>query len=311
MTVLNLVFMGTPEFAAVSLGRLTQTRHRISAVVCQPDKPQGRGRVVAMPAVKRLALAQGLRVIQPPSPRQTDFIDQIQTLGADLLIVVAYGHILSPTLLAMPRLGGVNLHASLLPRYRGPAPIQWAIINGDAITGVTTLWMDKGMDTGDLLFSRPVAIDPRDTSASLHDRLADAGADLLAATIQALAAGPVARQPQDHGKATYAPPLKKSDGRMDWSKPAPMLDAFVRGMTPWPGAFTHWGQKQLKVLSASCLVNRGGAPGTVLDVSDGVLVVAAGQGALAIHEIQEASAKRLSAAAYLRGSTLEPGMVLG
>jgi len=225
--------------------------------------------------------------------------------------VVAYGHILCPALLAVPAIGAVNLHASLLPRYRGPAPIQWAIINGETVTGATTMWMDRGMDTGDLLLSCPVPIDPQDTAATLHDRLAIAGAELLVETIDTIAADRVEGRPQDHDQATFAPMLKKSDGLIDWHRPANALDAFVRGMTPWPGAFTHWGQKRLRILQARPIGERGGAPGTVLEVAEGALVVAAGQGALAITEIQEASGKRLSAKDYLRGSALQPGEILG
>lgn len=311
MKPLSIVFMGTPEFAAASLDRLCRGRHRIAAVVCQPDRPKGRGQVLAAPPVKTKALEKGLVVHQPQNPRHESFINQIKFLNPDLLVVVAYGHILSPALLAVPAIGAVNLHASLLPRYRGPAPIQWAIINGETVTGATTMWMDRGMDTGDILLTCPVSIDPRDTAATLHDRLAIAGADLLAETLEAIAQNRIVRRPQDHGQATLAPMLKKSDGLIDWSRPAVALDAFVRGMTPWPGAFTFWGEKRLRVLNASPRAGAGGSPGTVLGVDDGILLVAAGRGALAITEVQEASGKRLKTADYLRGSTLEPGDVLG
>ncbi len=231
-------------------------------------------------------------------------------LKPDLLVVVAFGQILQESLLNIPRIGAINIHASLLPKYRGPAPIQWAIINGEKETGVTTMFVDKGLDTGNILMSVKEQIFPYDTSATLHDRLSVLGSELLIKTLKAIETN-VTPIPQDHTKATYAPLLKKKDGHIDWKMPAENLDAFIRGMSPWPGAFTFHGNKRLKIFKASlAAIDSNENPGTVVKRFSDELIVATGKGVLSIMEIQGASGKRLLIQDFLRGNKIPPGTVL-
>ncbi len=305
--------MGTPHFSVPSLKALHAAGHEIALVVTQPDRPRGRGRRVEAPPVKRMAETLGLPVIQPASLRSDDTQQALQAAAADFLIVVAFGRLLRESVLKMPRLGCINVHASLLPKYRGPAPIHWAVINGESQTGVTTMLMDKGLDTGDMLLSATEDISPSDTAGTLHDRLALKGAELLVRTLAAFADGTVQRTVQDHSAATYAPLLRKNDGLIDWRKPAIKLSYFIRGMSPWPGAFTFWKNHRLKIFrSAPAEVSLEGAPpGTVLQAADsGHLVVATGDGALSILELQEASGRRLPVAEFLRGFRLRAGDLL-
>jgi len=304
--------MGTPEFAVPTLEVLHDSRHHVLAVVTQPDRPKGRGRRMVASPVKEAAAACGYPVLQPARVRETRFLEKIIALNPDVFVVVAYGQILPASVLAIPRLGAINIHASLLPAYRGPAPIQWAIINGDQETGVTTMWMDEGMDTGDILLAAKVPIGPGDTAQTLHDRLAQAGVELLIDTLDHLASGLVAGTPQDPSEATYAPLLKKEDGRVDWSKEAKSLDAFVRGMNPWPGAFTFLLGKRLKIFKAN-YVQKGarGKPGTALPGFPGDLNVATGRGILSLKEVQLESGKRLGIEEFLRGCAVPPGTILG
>jgi methionyl-tRNA formyltransferase len=232
-------------------------------------------------------------------------------LQPDFFVVLAFGHILSENILELPRLGTINIHASLLPEYRGPAPIQWAIINGESQTGITTMLMDKGVDTGDILLSQKEPISPEDTAATLHDRLAACGADLLVETLQGFASKTIKPIPQDHRKATYAPLLKKQDGRIRWQKSADELDTFIRGMTPWPGAFTFHHKNRLKILKAAPIQENPTEPaGTIIEAFPDELCVATGKGVLSISEIQGPSGKRLGVADFLRGYKLPPGTVL-
>jgi methionyl-tRNA formyltransferase len=282
------------------------------AVVTNPDRPKGRRRRLGASPVKEKALAAGLLVLQPASVKESSFLERLTSLEPDLFVVVAYGKILSPDVLAIPRLGSMNVHASLLPKYRGAAPIQWAVINGEKTTGVTTMWMDEGMDTGDMLQKVVVPIAPDDTALTLHDILAKAGANLLMATLTALSSGSLSRTPQDHSKATLAPPLKKKDGLIEWSKDAQSLDCFVRGMYPWPGAFTILKGKRLKVLKVEALEKTTQAePGTVLDGFPGDLDVATGSGILRLREVHLESGKRLPIREFLLGYPVSPGTRLG
>jgi methionyl-tRNA formyltransferase len=304
-------FMGTPEFAVPALKALHQAGHRVGLVVTQPDKPRGRGRKVEPPPVKQAAEKLGLPVIQPASLRDEPALLSLAALAADFFVVVAYGQILRPNVLAMPRLGCINVHASLLPRYRGPAPIHWAVINGDGQTGVTTMLMDKGLDTGDILLTAREPIAPDDTTGSLQDRLALLGAGLLLKTLDGFEAGAVHRTAQEHEKATYAPLLKKNDGRIDWTKPAATIEPFIRGMTPWPGASTFWQGMRLKVFRASAAPEAAAAPpGTVVRVSAGGLAVATAEGVLTILELQGASGSRMPVSDFLRGHRIPLGAAL-
>ena len=303
--------MGTPDFAVPSLHLLSREGYDIALVVTQPDRPKGRGRKLVAPPVKLKALELNLEVLQPSTLNSKKFTDQIKRIQPDFLVVIAFGHILSEKILQLPNFGAINIHASLLPEYRGPAPIQWAIINGDSQTGITTMFMDKGMDTGNVLLTKKEPILPEDTAATLHDRLANTGADLLIKTLKDYAAHKLIPIAQDHSKATYAPLLKKQDGHINWQKSAEELEPFIRGMTPWPGAFTFHNETRLKILKAAPIPERvAEAAGTILKAFPDELRVATGKGALSILEIQGPSGKRLGVADFLRGYKLPPGRTL-
>ena len=303
--------MGTPDFAVPALKALVYNGYHVPLVVTQPDRPKGRGRKLAAPPVKIKALELGLEVLQPSTLKDENFRSQIRQLQPDFFVVLAFGHILSENILQLPRLGTINIHASLLPKYRGPAPIQWAIINGESETGITTMLMDKGVDTGDILLSQKEPIFPEDTAATLHNRLAACGADLLVKTLQGFASKNIKPIPQDHHRATYAPLIKKQDGHIRWQKSADELDAFIRGMTPWPGAFTFHQKNRLIILKAAPIPeNPTETAGTILETFPDELCVATGKGVLSIQEIQGPSGKRLGVADFLRGYTLRPGTVL-
>jgi methionyl-tRNA formyltransferase len=307
----NVIFMGTPDFAVPSLKALKEFGCNVSLVVTQPDKPKGRGRKLSPPAVKAAAIELDLPVIQPVSVKTDDFYNQISDIAPDLLVVVAFGHVLPKRILEIPTYGAINVHASLLPKYRGPAPIQWAIINGDAETGVTTMLMDKGLDTGEMLLTIKTPITPDDTSETLHDRLAIDGAAVLKDTLKGLENQSIRPLSQQHALATYAPMLFKKDGRIDWSLSAKKIEQFIRGMTPWPGAFTYDGEKRLKIFKARIKsVNTSEKPGTVIKGFSNELRVATGDGALSIIEIQGSSGKRLKISDFLRGSQVPAGTVL-
>jgi methionyl-tRNA formyltransferase len=303
--------MGTPDFAVPALQALIQNGYDVPLVVTQPDRPKGRGRKLVAPPVKLKALELDLEVLQPATLKDEKFRDQIRRLQPDFFVVLAFGHILSENILQLPRLGTINIHASLLPKYRGPAPIQWVIINGESETGITTMLMDTGVDTGDILLSQKEPIFPDDTAATLHDRLAIRGAELLSKTLQSYASDNIVPIPQDHSKATYAPLLKKQDGHIRWQKPAEELAAFIRGMTPWPGAFSFHDKNRLKILKAAPLTeNPKQPPGTILKTFPNELCVATTKGALSILEIQGPSGKRLPIADFLRGYQLPAGTLL-
>lgn len=310
----DLVFMGTPDFAVPSLNALAAAGHRIRLVITQPDRPKGRGRKISPPPVKTAAAALGIPVIQPPTLRDPAVLQRLKEQAADFFIVVAYGHLLREEVLAMPRLGCINVHASLLPRFRGPAPIPWAVIQGEKVTGVTTMLMDRGLDTGDILLQAEEPIGEEDTAGSLHDRLARKGAALLTRTLSEFASGTIRPTPQDDRQASYAPLLKKNDGLIDWKKPAAQLESFVRGVTPWPGAHTYWKNNRIKVFRARPVgtPSDGTAPpGTVLEAEKDRLVVACGEGALALLELQNASGSRLPVGEFLRGCHIAAGDVFG
>jgi len=308
---MTIVFMGTPEFSVPSLEALVHSGYHILLAVTQPDRPKGRGRKVSIPPVKIAAGRLGIEILQPSSIKSHEIFDRIHRLKPDALVVVAFGQILPNPFLCSPRIGAVNIHASLLPKYRGPAPIQWALINGEKETGITSIRMDEGLDTGDILMSTRVSILPDDTSATLHDRLAKIGADILIQTLKGLERGRITPIPQDHSRATYAPMLRKEDGRIDWRLPAPKIEAFIRGMTPWPQAFTFHEKKQLKILRAKALsIDEKAPPGTVIRGFADELRIAAGDGVISVVEIQGPSGKRLKTEDFLRGYRLPVGTVL-
>ena len=304
--------MGTPLFAVPALNALHASGHEITMVVTQPDRPSGRGRKVSPPAVKATALDLGYHVLQPSSIKTTEFNDLIAQQKPDLLVVIAFGRILPENVLALPRLGTINVHASLLPKYRGPAPIQWAVINDDKETGVCTQLMEKELDTGDLLHSVHETIKPADTAGDLHDRLAVIGATVLIDTLKGLADKTIQPVRQDHSLATYAPMLTKDDGLINWNKPAKSLECFIRGVTPWPGAYTFLDDKRLKIFKSRPVETEiSEPPGTILKGFPDELRIATAQGALSIEEIQGASGKRLSITDFLRGHPIPTGSILG
>jgi methionyl-tRNA formyltransferase len=309
---LKIIFMGTPDFAVPALTALNKNQYIVSLVVTQPDRPKGRGRKLTSPPVKIAAATMGYDTAQPESAADKAFLDQISNLQPDLLVVVAFGQILSRDLLSIPKIGTVNIHPSLLPKYRGPAPIQWSIINGDTETGVSTMFLDTGVDSGDILLTTNASINPDETADSLHDRLAIIGADLLIDTIKGLEAGTIKPVPQDHSLATHAPLLKKKDGLINWNQPAHNLESFIRGVTPWPGAYTFFQKTRLKIFKAKAehMVSAV-PPGSVIPGFPDELRVATGEGALSILEIQGASGKRLSIQNFLRGCEIPVGAMLG
>jgi methionyl-tRNA formyltransferase len=306
-----MISRGTPPFAVPTLNALHENGYDIAMVVTQPDRPRGRGRKLTPPAVKALALELGYRIIQPASIKTADFSDEVSALKPDFLIVIAYGKILPENLIALPRRGTINVHASLLPKYRGPAPIQWAVINGERETGVCTQIMEKELDTGDLLLSSKETITPIDTAGDLHDRLAVKGATVLIDTLKGLANKTIKPERQDHSQATYAPMLTKDDGLINWNKPADSLESFIRGVTPWPGAYTFLGGKRLKIFNSRPVETEiSEPPGTILKGFPDELWIATARGALSIEEIQGASGKRLPIKDFLRGHPIQPGAVL-
>lgn len=305
--------MGTPDFAVPSLEALLRNGYDVVGVVCQPDRPKGRGHRLAPCPVKEAAEAAGVPVYQPERIRRPEGVRMLRELAPDLCVTAAFGQILSQENLDIPPLGTVNVHASLLPRHRGSAPVNWSVIQGDAQTGVTTMMTDKGMDTGDILLMRATLIGERETAGELTDRLALLGADLLIETLQALAAGTLKRTPQDHAAATYEPKMDRELGRVDFAKTAQEIDRLVRGTTPWPGAFTTLDGQTLKIFEVKRASDAPSAqPGTVV-AADGKrgLVVACGDGDLAIEQMQMPGAKRMRSADYLRGHAMEPGVRLG
>jgi methionyl-tRNA formyltransferase len=305
-TPLDLIFMGTPDFAAVILDALVAAGHRIAAVYCQPPRPAGRGQRLHPSPVQALAERRGIAVRYPTTLRDPAAQAAFAALGAEAAVVAAYGLILPPAVLAAPRLGCVNVHASLLPRWRGAAPIQRAILEGDAETGVTIMQMDEGLDTGGILLQRAVPITATTTAGPLTDRLAALGGELVVAALDRLAAGELSAAPQPATGATYARKLSRDEARLDWRAPADRLERQVRAFDPWPGAYFLAGDERIRVLSAE-IADAAGAPGTVLDAR---LTIACGGGALRPLRVQRAGRAAMDTAALLRGFALPPGTVL-
>ena len=315
MTPLRIIFMGTPPLAtAVLEAVLREKTFNIVAAVTQPDQCKGRDLKLQPSAVKEFALKSNLPVMQPDRVREPQFIDQVRALAPDLIVVAAYGQILPQALLDVPKFGCLNVHTSLLPKYRGAAPIQWAMLNGDSETGVTIMKMDAGLDTGDIVSEERTAISDDDDAATLHDRLAQLGGALLVRTIPDYVGRTIVPRAQPINGVSYARKITKKDGRLDWSQPARVLWNRVRGLTPWPGTFTLIRRKQgtvlLKILRAE-LVEASGEAGEILSAEQDGVVVACGQGALRITELQREGGKRLSAEQFLAGFPLSTGEKLG
>ena len=307
---MKIIFMGTPEFAVPSLRALIESGEDIVAVVTQPDKPKGRGLEIVLPPTKVLAEKHGIPVLQPAKIKTEEFFNELKKFSADLICVTAYGKILPKNILDLPPHGCINVHASLLPKYRGAAPINWAIIRGEKVTGITTMKMDEGMDTGDMLLKEEVPIDDEDTGDTLSEKLSEIGARLLIETIRLLKEGKLNPIPQDHSQATYAPMLKKEDGKIDWQKSAEEIRNLIRGALPWPGSYTNLEGKLLKIYKVR-LAGGEGKPGEVIKSESGILRVATGKGALDILKLQIEGGKKLETQVFLRGRRIEEGMVLG
>jgi methionyl-tRNA formyltransferase len=308
----RLVFMGTPGFAVPSLKKLVENNERVMAVFTQPDRPKGRGRRLALSPVKEAALAYGLPIEQPKSLRGPAVWENLSAYGPDVLIVVAYGLILPQAVLDIPTWGSINVHASLLPKYRGAAPIQWALISGEKETGVTTMRLDAGLDTGDLLLQETTPIAATDTAQTVHDRLGELGADLLVKTLASLRAGTLEARPQDPERISYAPPLEKSQGQINWRLPAPELDFLIRGVTPWPSAFTFLQGKRLIIHRAQPLEGKAfGEPGAIGSFENGQIQVLTGRGTLSLLEVQLEGHRRLTSQDFLIGFPLRAGEKLG
>ena len=297
---MRIVFMGTPDFAEKCLAALYDSGEEIAAVFTQPDKPKNRGMKLAAGPVKQLALEHGTPVYQPQTLRSADAAKLISDLSPDLICVVAYGKLLPPEILNIPPLGCVNIHGSLLPKYRGSAPIQWTVLNGDPIAGVTAMYMAEVMDTGDIISSRSIPVGDYETSGELFDRLADLGAELLVDTVSAIASGNAERIPQDETKASYAPQLTKALSPIDWERTPRDIVNHIRGLVPWPVATASISGTDFKVYSAVEGDNNG-VPGTVLSAGKNGLEIACKDGSVIIKELQAAGGKRMSAADYLRG----------
>ncbi|EAT17004.1 methionyl-tRNA formyltransferase [Desulfuromonas acetoxidans DSM 684] len=307
---IRTVFMGTPDFALDTLQGLIESGVQMVGVYTQPDRPKGRGKKLAAPPVKELALEHDIPVFQPQKLRDEEAVKQLRSLSPDLIVVVAYGQILPQAVLDIPKYGCINVHASLLPRHRGAAPINKAIVDGDPMTGVTTMMMDVGLDTGDMLVKKSLSIHPDETAGQLHDRLAPLGREAMEETLARLCAGTLAREKQDDSLSTYASMMKKEDGCIDWSKEARQIHNLVRGLDPWPGAYTLLDGQTLKLAKTRCVEGQG-EPGQVLEASGETVIVACGQGALQLGALQLPGKKMLSAADFLRGRGLEKGNLLG
>ena len=305
--------MGTPEFAVPSLDALLHSPDDVVGVVTQPDRPKGRGQELALSPVKLVAQRAQIPILQPLKMKDPAFLAALQAWRPDLIAVAAFGRILPKMILDLPPKGCVNVHASLLPKYRGAGPIQWAVINGERETGITTMLMDEGMDTGAILLQEPVPIAADDTAGSLSVKLAAVGGRLLLETLRRLKEGRLTPCPQDSSQASMAPMLKKEDGLLDWSLPAAAIVNRVRGLSPWPGAYTYLGADRWIVWNAQALDRSAPAvlPGTIVEAAKEGVSVATGSGALRVTEVQPANSRRMSVAQYLAGHALEPGLRFG
>ena len=307
---MKAVFMGTPDFAVPTLQKMIDMGIEVTAVVTQPDKAKGRGKKVIYSPVKECALAHDLPVYQPVRIRkEPEFIQTLRDMQPDVIVVVAFGQILPKEILDIPRLGCVNVHASLLPKFRGAAPIQWSIIDGEEVTGVTTMLMDAGLDTGDMLLKTEIPVDPKETGGSLHDKLAAVGGELLEKTLIGLEAGTIVPEKQDDSQAgEYARMLDKELGHIDFNQPAVVIERLIRGLNPWPSAYTYIDGKTLKIWEAEVLDrNYGCEYGEVAEVTRNCLIIQTGIGALSVKSVQLQGKKRMDIAAFLNGYTIEKG----
>jgi len=309
---MKVLFMGTPDFAAVTLEKLIASKHELLGVVTQPDKQKGRGREVAFSPVKELAIQAGIPIYQPIKAKEPEFLELVKTISPEVIVVAAFGQILPKALLDIPTYGCINVHGSLLPKYRGAAPIQYSIIDGENETGITIMHMDVGIDTGDMILQEKLPIAADETGGSLFDKMAALGADLLLVALDQLEAGTAPRIAQDNDQATYVKILNKEMGKLDFHQPAVKLERLIRGLNPWPSAYTYLDGKTLKLWQAGVEteVNKEAVPGEIVEIRKDSLVVATGEGALIIRELQLEGKKRMSADAFLRGYPIAIGTIL-
>ncbi len=306
---MNIVFMGTPDFSVGALQALIAAGHHIQAVVTQPDKKKGRGEKVCFPPVKEAALKEGLTIYQPVKVREPAFIDILKTLAPDVIVVIAFGQLLPKEILELAPYGCINVHASLLPKYRGAAPIQWAVIEGETKTGVTTMQMDEGLDTGDILKTIEIEIDKKETGGSLFDKLSVAGAKIIVETLEELKTGSITPVPQDSSKSNYAKMLKKELGQLDFKRPARELERLIRGLNPWPSAYTHMAGKTLKIWDADVTEDEyEGECGEIVAADKKSITVKTGEGCLKINELQLEGKKRMKTEQFLLGYKAEQGI---
>ena len=312
--MIRIVYMGTPDFAVEPLEAIIKAGYEVAAVITQPDKQKGRGKEVKMTPVKECALRHGIPVFQPVKIKEPEAVAELEKYQADLFVVAAFGQLLSEEILNMPEYGCINIHASLLPAYRGAAPIQWAVLNGEKESGVTIMQMDKGLDTGDMLLKRSVELSPKETGDSLHDKLMHLGAELIVEALSKLEKGELVPEKQKDELSSYAKKLTKAMGQIDWSKDAVSLERWIRGLNSWPSAYTFFGGKTLKIWEAQVTEENGAQkaePGQVVSVSRESFTVACSQGALQILSLQLEGKKRVLTREFLLGYQVEPGMILG
>lgn len=309
---MKVLFMGTPDFAVRILEKIIQSEHEVIGVVTQPDKAKGRGKEMSFPPVKELALQHNLEVYQPIKVREADFVQKVRDLAPDIIVVAAFGQLIPKEILDIPLYGCVNVHASLLPKYRGASPIQSAIIDGESETGITIMYMDIKLDTGDMILQDKVTIEKNETAGSLFDKLAELGSELMIKAMKQIMEGTAARIPQDHEKATHVRVLNKELGNIDFSMTAVQIERLIRGLNPWPTAYSKLDGKTLKLWVAE--VEEGDStaePGTIIEIRKDGIVVVTGDNLLVIKELQLEGKKRMSADAFLRGYSMEPGKRLG
>lgn len=305
---MRVIFMGTPDFAVGTLQEIIKAGHEVVLVVTQPDKPKGRGKAMQAPPVKECALEHGIEVFQPQKVKETANIEYLRKYEPDIIIVAAFGQILPKSILDMPKYGCVNVHASLLPKYRGAAPIQWAVINGDEVTGVTTMLMNEGLDTGDMIAKRQVRLAEDETGGSLFDRLAETGALLCVETMEMLEKGTAEFTPQNSEEATHTAMIRKELGAIDWTKSAVEIERLIRGLNPWPSAYTRLDGKTFKIWKAQVVEGAANVkPGVIFRIEKNNMYVQTGEGALSLLEVQLEGKKRMDVGSFLRGCQVEAG----
>lgn len=310
---MKIVFMGTPDFAVPSLKVLIEEGCDVLGVVTQPDKPKGRGNKMNMPPVKEEALKYGIDIFQPKKVKDKDFVSILKDLNPDLIVVVAFGQILSKEILNIPKYGCVNVHASLLPKYRGAAPINWVIINGEYNTGITTMYMDEGLDTGDMILKSEIKINEDETAGQLHDRMCMLGGEVLRETLKLIKGNKAPREVQDHSKSCYAPIMDKNLGNINWNKSSVEIYNLIRGTNPWPSAFTKYKDALMKIWKSRIIDNEksNDNPGTIIAVSKEGIKVSCGIGTLLIEEIQMPGKKRIHVGEYIKGNEIDRQVILG